>query len=291
VSDVFLNDPAGRLYRFLEACLNTNTGMTVRNRWTDLFSLELPAPPAVFAANAATVMGLPTLVRNELSNRPNSLQYEEDYFESLDRADLALSLGTDASQPMAAMVQHYDAGDVIELKHASRLLQRDESRFFAADGQLKKIREASEDLLDAIRDARDLPADVRAALLDYASSALRDVDLYSVGGADALRKNVDSFRGQVIRDPVFVQEVGKHARLFGKLKTWSAAMAVVGAVIHAPLALMDDIGTYEALLGTPVTSLILAPGANAIEQGAPREALEQASPTPEADEAGEAPGN
>lgn len=152
------------------------------------------------------------------------------------------------------------------LRQCSRVLERSKTFPIPSDAQFSEIRQRATELINAINDADDLPASVRAALLGYAYDALRDLDLYYVQGASPLINDVDRLRGEVSRDPGLVSAVVKDKKLWAAVVHFSEALLVIAALVHTPLAISADVQKYQAQLAAVPTYVVAPADTSPVDQ-------------------------
>lgn len=256
--DVFLGNPAGRLYRFLEHCKGSNSQDTILNGWRRYLNYGDETEPSDVLVAMAPVFGLPDAIEDLLYDLPDHEAHKEDFSPALTAARAAIRSCVSVASPMERMTNHYDAGDVTALRQCSRVLQRAHASAAPTDDQFDNVRQRATDLLNAVNEAKDLPASVRATLLGYAHDALRDLDLYYVQGVGPLINDVDRLRGEVSRDPGLVSAVVKDKKLWAAVVHFSEALLVIAALIHTPLAISADVQKYQAQLAA-VPTFVVAP--------------------------------
>jgi hypothetical protein len=254
--DVFLGNPAGRLYRFLEHCRTENSQDTILSGWRHYVDYSDDAEPGEVLAAIAPMFGLPDVIEDLLYDLPDHAAHKEDFGPALDSARTALRSCASVAAPMGHMTSQYDAGVVTALRQCSRVLQRDGVSAAPQEDQFDEVRQRASDLLNAINEANGLPPSVRTTLLGYAHAALRDLDLYRVQGIGPLISDLDRLRGEVIRDSGLVSAVVEDKNLWGAIVHFSEALLVIAALVHTPLAISADVQKYQAELNAPPTSII-----------------------------------
>lgn len=261
--DKFLSNPAGRLFRFLEHCGQENGNDTVLQGWRRYLELPEGSSAVEILTGVAPFFPLPDLIFEQLRSMDDAEEHLDDFTPALEAARQALSVAVESTNRMAEMQRRFNAGDIQALRHCSRVLQRLPSAGLPSDDQLSEVRDSAQSLVDAILDATDLPAAVRETLLGYANAAIRDVDLFKVGGLDALVREANRFRGQVENNPGSMFPPAKEEGVWANLKRFATALGIVVAITHAPIAIGEDIKEYrQDLLSitTPAPEVLVAPG-------------------------------
>lgn len=243
----------------MEHCQKENGNDSILNGWRRYLGLDNTAPAVEVLSGASPLFGLPDVVLERLRNTEDAAAHEEDYGPSLAATKAALACVSQASDQMAVMQRTFDSGDVRALRQCSRVLQKDVRQIVAADEQLEEIRLSAQNLVEAINEATDLPPTVRETLLRYAHDALRDVSLYNVNGADALVRDSDQLIGQARRDPGLVSAAHEHSNVWDAVVRFSEALVVITTLLHAPIAISEDVKTYQAALTSLAPIEILAP--------------------------------
>lgn len=252
--DKFLSDPAGRLYRFLEHCEQENGNVTVLQGWRRYLELPATSSAVEILSGVAPFFPMPKLIVEQLKSMDDAEEHLDDFMPALEAASEAMSIAAESTVHMTQMQRRFTPGHVQALRHCSRVLQRLPSAGVPSDDQLNEVRESAQSLVDAILDATDLPAAVRETLLGYANAAIHDVDFFRVGGIDALVREANRFRGQVDNNPGSMLPPAKEEGVWANLKRFAAALGIIVAISHAPLAIGEDIKQYRQEL-LSVTSL------------------------------------
>jgi hypothetical protein len=261
--DKFLSDPAGRLYRFLEHCGNENANDTILEGWRRYLDLPAEVGRVEIVSGVAPLFPLPDLVVDLLRSTEHAEENLDDYTPALTAARNAMSVVVESTSAMSVMKRHFDAGDVESLKSCSRILQRLPGVGIPTDAQLDEVRSSAQDLIDSILNAKDLPSTVRETLLGYAHAAVRDVDLFKIGGLDALVQEAHRFRGQVETNPGSILPPAKEKGVWAELKRFATALGIFVMVSHAPIAIGEDINEYRRELlsiTAPAPAELVAPG-------------------------------
>ncbi|MCS6586978.1 hypothetical protein NYQ25_18575 [Curtobacterium flaccumfaciens pv. flaccumfaciens] len=270
--DKFLSNPAGRLYRFLEHCEGENGNDTVIEGWRRYLDLPGGASRIAILGAIAPLFVLPDHIADLLRSTEHAEEDLEDVAPALDAARAAMSLAAESTSQMVQMQKRFNSGHVQALKSCSRVLQRlPGAAGVPEDDQLAEVRDSAQALIDSINNATHLPDTVRETLLGYAHSAIRDVDLFKVGGIDALEREANRFRGQVELSPGSMLPPLKEKGIWVALKRFATALEVVVIVSHAPIAIAADVEEYkQAILSisAEMPAEIIAPAPAALE--APR---------------------
>lgn len=257
--DVFLGNPAGRLYRFLDHCQKENPNDSILNGWRRYLDLDPSKSPTEVLSGMSPLFVLPGTVMKRLQNLPDAEAHLEDYSHSLFAASLALDCAAQANSRMEILQANFDSGDVTALRLCSRVLEKDSRSAVATDAQLSDVRGSAVELIDAINAASDLPAEVRETLLGYAHAAVRDIDRYNVVGVEALIAGSDRLRGQAYRDPGLVSATVAEKSVWQAVVRFSEALLVVASLVHSPLAISSDVQKYQAELGASIPTIVVAP--------------------------------
>lgn len=255
--DVFLGNPAGRLYRFLEFCRNEDPNAPILHAWANYLGMSR-SPAAEVVATISPLLALPNTIEDLLHDLPDHEAHREDFGPALQKAREALSFCVALNNGLQSMLSVYDAGTVTALRMCSRVLQRENYSAVVSEDQVDEVRQRATELINAINEAGDLPSSVRATLLGYAHAALRDLDLFNVAGVDALVDSLDRFRGQVSRDPGLVSALVPNKGVWQAVVRFSEALLVITSLIHTPLAIMEDVHDYQAEL-IAIPTLVVAP--------------------------------
>lgn len=263
--DTFLNDPAGRLYRFFEHCASGNPNQQILEAWR--MYLELPdGTPRVEVLKAVSpFFSMPSAILEKLRSIDHSVEHIEDYGPALEAAGDALAMAVESTSPLHVMNQKINGADVTALRACSRVLQRIPNAGSVSEDQLKEVRASAEELIDSINEATDLPGSLRATLLGYAHAAILDVDRFRVGGLDALVRDANEFRGQLDLDPGKIIPPKTASRVWKALVRYSEAMFIVATLVHTPLAIGEDANSYrESLQALTVSAptTVVAPAAS-----------------------------
>src|SRR5690606_36988881 len=88
------------------------------------------------------------------------------------------------------------------LETCSYVLARHHSDAVIPAGTLDHIRALAEEVVESTLAAADLDDDARDALLRYAHRLIQACDLYWIGGASALRDELDRFLSSALREKV-----------------------------------------------------------------------------------------
>lgn len=270
--DKFLSNPAGRLYRFLEHCAQENGNDTVLQGWRRYLELPEGSSAVEILTGVAPFFPLPDLIAEQLMTMDDADEHLDDFAPALDAAREALSIAVESTVHMTQMQRRFNPGHVQALRHCSRVLQRLPSAGLPSDDQLNEVRASAQSLVDAILAASDLPATVRETLLGYANAAIRDVDLFKVGGLDALVREANRFRGQVATSPGSMLPPAKEEGVWANLKRFATALGIVVAISHAPIAIGEDIEAYKQQLlsiTAPAPAVLVAPGPSSALEGDP----------------------
>ncbi|MFJ4220010.1 hypothetical protein [Curtobacterium luteum] len=261
--DKFLSDPAGRLYRFLEHCAGAHPNISILEGWRIYLDLPDGTGPGPIISGIAPLFVLPDVVEDLLRSTEHAEENLEDYTPALTAARAAMSVVAEATNGMSLMKQRFDTGHVQSLRSCSRLLQRLPGVGAPSDDQLAEVRDSAQALIDSINDATGLPAAVRETLLGYAYSAIHDVDLFKIGGADALIREAKRLRGQLALDPWSMVPPPSEKGVLSSVKRLAAALGVIALVVHTPVAIGADLAEYKKAL-TSITEEVpadfLAPG-------------------------------
>jgi len=243
--DKFLSDPAGRLYRFLEHCEQENPNDSILEGWRRYLDLPDGAGRGEIISGITPLFVLPNAVADLLRSTEHAEENLEDYTPALTAARDALSVVAESTSGMTQMKRHFDSGHVQSLKSCSRLLQRLPGVGVPSDDQLAEVRDSAQALIDSINAATDLPPAVRETLLGYAYSAIHDVDLFKIGGVDALIREAKRFRGQLALDPWSMVPPPTEKGVLSGVKRLAAALGVIALVVHTPVAIGADVEEYK----------------------------------------------
>ena len=258
--DVFLGNPAGRLYRFLEHCAQEESEDSILNGVGRYLGMSAKAiTPTRVLSTIAPLFELPGNAIGRLRVLPDRAEHIEDYEPALMAASAALGCLAQANAKMAVMQRTYNAGDVRALRACSRVLGKEPRSAVATDDQLDEIRVRALELVDAIRNSDTLPTEVSQTLLGYAYDALEGVDYYRVGGTDALVKSSDQLRGQAFRDPGFLTAAASEKKIWPAIVRFSEALLVVSVLTHTPLAIGEDVQQFQAALNALPPTVLVAP--------------------------------
>ncbi|WIB61699.1 hypothetical protein DEJ13_07675 [Curtobacterium sp. MCLR17_007] len=244
--DKFLSNPAGRLYRFLEHCERENGNDSVLEGWRRYLDLPGGASSIEILGGIAPLFVLPKLIADLLLSTEHAEENLDDFRPALEAARDAMSIAAESTTQMVQMQRKFNAGHVQALKSCSRVLQRlPGAGAVPEDDQLAEVRDSAQELIDSIDNATDLPDTVRETLLGYAHSAIRDVDLFKVGGLDALEREANRFRGQVELNPGSVLPPVKEKGIWVALKRFATALEIIVLASHAPIAIAADVEEYK----------------------------------------------
>ncbi|MFZ6993181.1 hypothetical protein ACO0E1_14925 [Curtobacterium sp. RRHDQ66] len=223
-------------------------------------------PPLLLLFAIAPLFVLPDVVEDLLRSTEHAEENLEDYTPALTAARAAMSVVAEATNGMSLMKQRLDTGHVQSLRSCSRPLQRLPGVGAPSDDQLAEVRDSAQALIDSINDAMDLPTAVRETLLGYAYSAIHDVDLFRIGGADALIRKAKHLRGQAL-DPWSMVPPPSEKGVLSNVKRLAAALGVIALFVHTPVAIGADLEEYKKALTSiteEVPAELLAPGRSSL---------------------------
>lgn len=101
--DVFIANPAGRLYRFLEHCKGESSQDTILNGWRHYLNIGEDTEPGDVLAVIAPIFGLPDAIEDLLYDLPDHEAHKEDFGFALTAARAALRSCNSVSAPMGHM--------------------------------------------------------------------------------------------------------------------------------------------------------------------------------------------
>lgn len=267
-----LRNPAGRLYLLLDYCVREGqpNGHILK---TLAKYLGIPAQysPTLFRA-LAEWNEQPQLMRNAVEALPNPALSHEELLEDLPQVEAAIRQLTSAlGSTLDHALQHYDKGTLKGLRHASLILNG-ASGFTVPihDDKLDEVKDLAEALIASLTSDSTLNLEFKRALYEHADAIRRAVDLYRVGGLDAVLGEFDRLMGFFNRRPEVVAAVVREPKLKKAVGGLLIAMNLLAALGNAAVALESGVSGFLELTSTTSLSETVAPA----ETSTPAEAVE-----------------
>jgi predicted RNA-binding protein len=253
---VYMDNPAGRLYRILDRMKHARGNVPVMNGMAEVLEIDPPFLPDVARA-VAEVFSLAVETEREVQSlgddQPKELllQWHPRVMEALNamffqRRNPPLTLDV-----VAAL---YSAEDLLALAFCSATLHSARRELVIEFDALARVREQIVDLLDVLESDADLDGELRRLLLRNGRVMLWACDSYHWRGAAGIRDAVNQTVGALVNNPDLV------ARAESSPKSWQKAMTVV-AMVTSLVNLGNTVVTAieKAGAGQPAQIVIVSP--------------------------------
>jgi hypothetical protein len=259
--DAHLNNPAGRLWRFLDYSFQSGSqDGPILPVWATY--LEIPAnhSSAMYSA-LAKIRALPdetAAAIRELVNPPIPI---DRLLENLPRAEEALEFGcAQLGSRLLELRGRYDAGILSGLEttsfilNSANILTPDPS-----DDALEQIRSSAEDILDLLLRDDTIDAELRRLLYEHASAISRSLDLFKIFGLEGVLGEYDRLIGNLARKPDLVDKISKHGDVLARLRKLITALGLIASLVNSGVSI--ESGVHKALQIDPSHVSVQAPKA------------------------------
>jgi len=249
--DENLDNPVGRLWRFLEYTWGQNSEARVGTIWANYVNLPADDSVRLFAAWARLVE-LPDQAQTAIETAGFSDRKVRGYLEPLPRARQVVALVTNSNTPASSAMAAYSAADLKVFEICSGDLI-DLKRYASPTSEgLANLKALAQELIEEITRA-SVTSDFMLFLIGMMRRVIDAIDSYAVGGSAPLEVEVERFAGRVHMTPNWKDQ----------LKRVPAVAMKFGAVILALTQLMTtaqhefdhDVRSIETIV-TEVTNLV-----------------------------------
>lgn len=250
---------AGRLWNFLTHCSVMQGNKSSLDVWASYFKLESTFSEELFEA-VAMMVKQPRLFEEDVASIEDPIVPAAVLLAELPKIRAALETAAYLSNPIESMQRQYDAGTLRSLETASHVISR--AQFGVREVPVESIdnlRVIADELLAAVNSATDIDSELRGFLYRHASAILRGIDLYRIGGIDEVFGRVDQLTGAMLRSPEMLSGIARSTTVKSQLKKLFAAVTLIAAVIHTPIAIAADIQTLLELTVGASESETVAP--------------------------------
>lgn len=252
--DEHWGNPAGRLFMFLEMTTRyPDHSAPLRKVWSEYLGIGQDST-AEYISAMVSVLKLPDeieLAVGELDSAPLPRMILLRPV-SLVREELATALM--GANPVSWAKSVFDSGVRNDLEACSHILKANARLRSPDDDQLTIIRSLVEEVIDEVARDGGLDLESREALLRYAYTLQRALDLYRVSGPQALVDELDRFWGASRR-----LETSPAPGVLDRLKQLTGAIVVAVGLFTGPVDVSSAITAYAEMWALP--SSVEAPAA------------------------------
>lgn len=265
-----LRNPAGRLYLLLDYCVREgqSNGPVLQ---TVTKYLEIPNEHSSTLYRAlAEWKEQPQLMRNEVEALSNPALSHKELLEDLPQVEAALSdLTAGLGNTLDHVLRHFDNGTLKGLRHTSMLLAGASGfKVPIPDDKLDGVRGLAQDLITSLTSDSTLDPRLRRILYEHAEAIRRAVDLYRVGGLDAVLAEFDRLMGFLNRRPDLVAAVVKEPKLKKAVGVLLLAMNLLAGLGNAAVALEHGVGGFLELTSWTSPTETIAPDETIVRDAA-----------------------
>ncbi|MGY4857099.1 hypothetical protein [Cryobacterium sp. AP23] len=205
----------------------------------------------------------PQLMRNEVGTLTTPALSHEELLEDLPQVEAALSdLTTNLGTSLDHVLRHYDRGTLKGLRHTSMILAGASGfKVPVPDDKLDEVKDLADALIECLTSDSTLESELKRMLYEHADAIRRSVDLYRVGGLDAVLGEFDRLMGFLNRRPELRVAVVKEPKLKKAVGGLLIAMNLLAAIGNAAVALESGVGSFlELTSATSVTETVAPAG-------------------------------
>ena len=193
---IHLDNPAGRLYAFLEAARQFAPDQPMRHAWGQALGVN-PADLSQFWRRVAMVSALPDEVEQAVRRLPDA--NEELLLRPLPRARVALSAAFTMGGTNNLFVNEFDAITLLGLEHCSDLLHRARFEPEIDSDTLEQLQQSIDKLIQVLDKQDDLDPVLERFIREHSAAIARALVDVRIRGAEALAEVVDSVVGAMVR--------------------------------------------------------------------------------------------
>ena len=258
-----LRNPAGRLYLLLDFCMHEGQpNGAILKTLTKYLEVPNEYSPTLFRA-LADWNEQPQLMRSEVEALTNPALSHEELLEDLPQVEAALyDLTSYAGNSLDHALRHYDKGTLRGLRHTSFILNGASGfKIPIPDDKLDEVKDLAEALIASLASDSVLDPGLRRMLYEHADAIRRSVDLYRVGGLDAVLGEFDRLMGFLNRRPELRAAVVKEPKLKKAVGGLLIALNLLAGLGNAAVALEQGVGGFMELTSLTSMTETIAPGA------------------------------
>lgn len=211
------DNPAGRLHNLLYGFLVTPDGEEIENTLRRYLQLE-DADTAEVVEELAVASRWPQQAREQIEALPNINQAL--YLGWEPQVDDAMKWLYRWGNHVNDMKTIYDHATLTSLAFTAELLHREGHEPSIEEDKLPDVIALVRDIIDAVSESHELPADARRFLVDRLQEVERALIHFRIVGYAGVEDAMDRLLGGIIRLPVTHDNAkGWLPRLFGSIKT------------------------------------------------------------------------
>lgn len=262
MSDLHFHNPIGRLYALVShtralGLRNAQNSPACPNAWAEYLNVDSTDRAAMYRM-LARIVELPSTARDAVQAINTGGVPLDRFIAPVERCGETV-LNAAASRLSAAQFSgRVNEADVALLEAASFMANHNAPADWAPTETLDRIRELLAEIRDLIVGDKSVDAELRTAVLLSTERLQRSIDLYKIGGMDAIADEIDKLVGFTARNHI---STGKKppATFMRRLFELAQVVAVASAAVAAPAQALDAMESYAELLSGSAAEEIVAP--------------------------------
>jgi hypothetical protein len=208
--DASINNPAGRLHRFLQYCYNNNENVQLHRVWKGYFG-DSDTVRRDYAGTLAEISSLPEQMRSAIEGLPSSKSVPTAFLLSqIPELEGILAWGVlNQTASAAKFNERFGLGDLARLEVVSQILAGSAPTAVTTD-VLQEIGSLGLQITELLASDETLESDVRDLLFELSEGIRRTVFSYAVRGPESLARERDLLVGRLVNNPQLAAKLLGH---------------------------------------------------------------------------------